>query len=203
MKRRCSRPAFAACAVAVSTLAICCYLFVVPHGPRATYLHAVSLPQVLRTLHGQCMGRVHMPGSLPSSLLQRSHLAAKFDRFHRWRLRLQGAAPPSSWQLLRPQRRQPQPQQLQSALDEPWQADFAFVVVTGALTAQRRVPLQQLTLFKRSIRNYILIGAGADPGFLRATPGIVCMQKRCKHRRFSCECHPTKKRPSCQRLLPL
>ena len=35
---------------------------------------------------------------------------------------------------------------------------------TGSLTAQRRLPLQQLTMFSYSIRNFILIGAGADPG---------------------------------------
>lgn len=49
-------------------------------------------------------------------------------------------------------------------LNEPWQQDFAFAVVTGSMTAQRRVPLQQITMFTHSIRNYILIGAGADPG---------------------------------------
>lgn len=54
--------------------------------------------------------------------------------------------------------------QRRPALDEPWQADFAFAVSTGSLTAQRRVPLQQLTMFSYSIRNFILIGAGADPG---------------------------------------
>ena len=35
---------------------------------------------------------------------------------------------------------------------------------TGSLTAQRRLPLQQLTMFSYSIRNFLLIGAGAVPG---------------------------------------
>jgi hypothetical protein len=77
----------------------------------------------------------------------------------------------------------PAPQRLyhgnrSSALDEPWQADFAFAVSTGSLTAQRRVPLQQLTMFTYSIRNFILIGAGADPGAISLL-GItmLCLQK--------------------------
>lgn len=62
-----------------------------------------------------------------------------------------------------------------SALDEPWQADFAFAVLTGSLTAQRRVPLQQLTMFSYSIRNFILIGAGADPG------GVLALHQQPGH----------------------
>lgn len=48
-----------------------------------------------------------------------------------------------------------------AVLAEPWQADYAFLIKTGCLTAQRRVPMQLLT-FLSGIRDFILIGA--EPG---------------------------------------
>ena len=41
---------------------------------------------------------------------------------------------------------------------EGWQDDFAFLVKTGSLTAQSRVPIQLLT-FLSGIQNFILVGA--------------------------------------------
>ncbi len=46
-------------------------------------------------------------------------------------------------------------------LAEAWQDDFAFLIKTGSLTAQSRVPMQLLTFLSR-IKNYILVGA--EPG---------------------------------------
>lgn len=50
-----------------------------------------------------------------------------------------------------------------AVLAEAWQADYAFLIKTGSLTAQRRVPMQLLTFLSR-IRNFMLVGA--EPGSL-------------------------------------